>query len=669
VSRASSLSAARVVALPIAVIVLPILLPILAALRPAWFGPLWAPAIWGLGVIASYVGWGSWLARRLLPRLEMDVGLRAGWGLALTVIAGGPLCLTGLATRPVLLAWMFAGIALAARDLGRVAARPLSLRLLRRWETPIVAILGAVAALTYLGSAGRGEPNPSDDWVAYLPFMHKVLQTGTLLDPFSVRRMASYGGQSYLQAMVRIVADDSQMQLFDGGICVVLLLALVLGCRRGAPPASRLLVLLLGAVVVMLPEIRINSASEVSGAVCFLTAYRTLVLVDRHRPGGLRQAFLVALPLAAVSTLRQNYMAVAGVMTLSLVLRPPAATAQQGSDGVADDRPLRAFVRVAGFIVLCLAPWAALALRSHHTFLFPLFPGNYDPGYAGLTAPASLASRFQLYLATVLQDDPIRAMPLLLLIAPAAAFAAHRRALLGLWLGTILGFAFVAMSLPDADNFSIARYGFAFVVTFALAVGIATAELLATGTKRERVLALAVTGFLALQLNGTRPNLVRNLSVGTDRIAATLTRPGPSPMAATAGDVARMQAAVPAGARMLVMIERPYLLDFARNPIDHWDQVGAASPERGLPLRAGSDAVAAYLVRQGIRYMAFTRPDRSTIDLYSRATWRRLLVGRMRVWRITAPIYLAAFDVVDGLARTKRLLYDDGHLVVVDLAS
>ena len=128
-----------------------------------------------------------------------------------------------------------------------------------------------------------------------------------------------------------------------------------------------------------------------------------------------------------------------------------------------------------------------------------------------------------------------------------------------------------------------------------------------------------------------------------------------------------MQAAIPSGARVLAMIERPYLLDFARNRIDHWDQAGAASPPPGLPLRAGSDAVASYLVQQGIRYVAFTRPDRSTIDLYSRATWRRLLVGRMRVWRITAPIYLAAFDVVDELARTKKAVYDDGHLVVVDV--
>jgi hypothetical protein len=205
-------------------------------------------------------------------------------------------------------------------------------------------------------------------------------------------------------------------------------------------------VLLLGGVVVMLPEIRINTASEVSGAVAFLTVYRTLVLVDRFHPGGPKQAFLVALPLAAVSTLRQNYMAVAGIMTLALLLRPPAT-----GDGTREGR-LRELLRVAGFIALCLAPWAALALRSHRTFLFPLFPGNYDPTYAGLTAPASLASRFQLYLSTVLQDDPIRAMPLLLLVAPAAAFAAHRRALLGLWLGTIIGFAFVDMCLTPTTS-------------------------------------------------------------------------------------------------------------------------------------------------------------------------------------------------------------------------
>jgi hypothetical protein len=635
-----------------------ILVPLAAGLAPAWFGPLVAAALWGLGVLLCFYGWGSWLARRLTPALDVDGGLRAGWGLALTVIAGGPLLLLGLARRPVLLVWLFAGIALAAREVMGWRAR----RVNPRWEAPIVAVLVVVAAVTFLGAGGRATPNPSDDWVAYLPFLHKILQTGTLLEPFSLRRMASYGGQSYLQAVVRIGTDDGQMQIFDGGVCIALLLGLVLGARRGMPPASRLLVLLLGAVVVMLPEIRINTASEVSGAALFLTAYRSAVLADRHHVGGWRRAAVVALPLATICTLRQNYIAVAAIMTLALLL--PG----DGADESAARGRARAFGRVVALIGLGLLPWAALAFRSNHTFLFPLFAGNYDPHFAGLAPTGGLADRFKLYLSAMFQDDPIRAMPLLVVIAPAAAMAAHRRPLLGLWLGAIIGFAFLAMGLPEGEPFAVARYAFAFVVAFALALGLATADLLATeNSKRERVLAVAVVGFIVLQLHGTEHNLVRNLGVGIDRIEAT--RPGPAPMHATADEVQRMQAAIPAGARALVMIERPYLLDFARNRLDNWDQPGVASPGRGLRIDAGSERTADYLLGEGIRYLAFTRPDRSQIDLYSRARWKQLLVGHARLWRDTAPVFLAAFDIVDELTRTRATRYDDGHFVVLDLAS
>jgi hypothetical protein len=150
-----------------------LVLPLLAIALAGALGPLAAASIWGLGLIACFAGWGSWLARRLCPGLSVDLGLRAAWGLALTVAAGGPLCLVGAARRPVLLAWAFGGIALAARDGGRWLARRA-----RSWQWPpapawggadalVAAVLLGAVVLTYLGAAARGGPNPSDDFVAY----------------------------------------------------------------------------------------------------------------------------------------------------------------------------------------------------------------------------------------------------------------------------------------------------------------------------------------------------------------------------------------------------------------------------------------------------------------------------------------------------------------------
>jgi len=80
-----------------------VVVPLVALL--GFFGPMWSAAIWALGLVVAFAGWGTFLHRRLAPALDADLGLRAAWGLSLTVAAGGLLCLVGLARRPMLLAW------------------------------------------------------------------------------------------------------------------------------------------------------------------------------------------------------------------------------------------------------------------------------------------------------------------------------------------------------------------------------------------------------------------------------------------------------------------------------------------------------------------------------------------------------------------------------------
>jgi hypothetical protein len=632
---------------------------------PGRFGELAAALIWGLAIIFSFSGWGSWIAGRLVPELDVDWGLRAAWGLAVTLAVGGLLCFCGLARRPVLLIWIFAGMVLAGRQMWksgwprRSGRRPWA-ELPLGWEAVLVAGTVAIAFYLYLGSAARTMPNPSDDWPAYLPFIRRLLQSGRFIDPFSVRRMASYGGQTYLQALVLIVAGNAQIQIFDGGICLLLVLGLVLGFAREARQVSWMVLILLCLLVLMLPDNRVNSASEVSGVVGFVAVFRTLVLVERHGLRGPRVALLIALSIAAAATLRQNYLAVLAFPLGALILR-----------GATDGESWRARARQLGqvglLVVACLLPWAALAFRSNHTFLFPIFHGNYNPAYQGITAPSTWDARLRFYISAVFASEPIRTMPLLLLAAPAIAAGANRRALLGLWAGTIVGFAMLTLSLPDSDNYTMARYDFAYVVAFAIATGLAAAESSSEALSARNLTTFAlVIAALALQIYGSNAAMVRTLTIPLDRMGA-MVGAGPSPVDVSPDDERRMQQAVPPGERLLVMIERPYLLDFSRNRVELLDQPGAVSPPPGLPLGTDGEKVAAYLTAQGLRYVAFTRPDHAKDELYSRAHWKANLSSSARIWRITAPVYLSAFDAVDALARVRKRLYDDGHLVVVDL--
>src|SRR5262249_35945337 len=64
----------------------------------------------------------------------------------------------------------------------------------------------------------------------------------------------------------------------------------------------------------------------------------------------------------------------------------------------------------------------------------------------------------------------------------------------------------------------------------------------------------------------------------------------------------RLQEAVPPGAAILARLDRPFVLDFRRNPVLIIDFPGGASLAPGLPFFQGGEAVARYLTSQGIRW-------------------------------------------------------------------
>lgn len=644
-------------------------LVVLAASRPGH--EIRAAAAWGLVVLVAFAGWGDLVRRTLAPAADVDWGLRAAWGLAATVVVGGLLCLVGLARGPVLVAWTCGGAALLGQALvlrGRPAPRggPEAAPVTPAgWELlPVIGVAG-LAAFIYLGAAGHTFPNPSDDWPAYLPFIRKVLQTGGLVEPFSVRRMAAYGGQTLLQALTSVVARETQIQLFDGGVCLVLIVALVIGFAREARSVVWALLTLTALAVLMLPDGRANSASEMSGVVGLVAAWRTATFVDRRDLRGWPGALLAALPLAAVATLRQNYLATVAVMLFAwLVRRRPRSEAEAGEPRA---ERLRFFGQVALATGACLLPWALLAVRSNRTFLFPLVHGNFHPEAGGISVATPWHERLKICFSAAFHETPVHPTLLLLLALPAAAAGPNRRASLGLWLGAMLGFGFLSWSLPDSDNYTIARYAFAGAVAVLVVAGLAAAETASEGlTKRSLTAAGLVATALALQIYGTHEAATKSLTGALDRLRHVDT--SPDGVTAHPENEQRMQAAVPPGARVLVMIDRPFLLDFARNPIAILDQPGGASPAPGIPLRAGGEAVAAYLRALGFRYFAFVRPEKAQSPLYSLSQWAAYQAGGPPLWKATAPYFLAAFEVVGQLAQHRHRLYDDGALVVVDLA-
>ena len=67
-----------------------------------------------------------------------------------------------------------------------------------------------------------------------------------------------------------------------------------------------------------------------------------------------------------------------------------------------------------------------------------------------------------------------------------------------------------------------------------------------------------------------------------------------------------MQQHVPAGETLVCHLEKPYLLNFNRNPVYIVDWAGGQSPPPGMPFFKGSEALADYLTAQGLRYLAYS---------------------------------------------------------------
>ena len=115
----------------------------------------------------------------------------------------------------------------------------------------------------------------------------------------------------------------------------------------------------------------------------------------------------------------------------------------------------------------------------------------------------------------------------------------------------------------------------------------------------------------------------------------------------------------------MVMLDRPYWLDFQRNPIAVVDLPGYVSPPPGMPLD-DDEALVRYLQTQGFRYLAFVRSTRSEC-VYGRGGWERMLQSGL--WGKAVPLILKIFDRFESLMTSRAHLYDDSKMVVLDLAT
>ncbi len=608
---------------------------------------------WGGLVLASFIGWGGVLHLTLGRQFTArpDWGLRAGWGMALALAIGGGLSALGLMSVAIAVGFVIVGVILAVAFLSRQGFGAIHYR---GWSLLVVIGIAIPLLTRYAAAVHYQAMSCGDDDIAYFPMIVRLLQTGTLIEPFSLRRLAGYGGHTFLQSLVVATGTEANAYLMDRGIALVAAFGLVLGLFRDRASGDLVPVALALLLVVLMPFPLLNSHSHLTGLVLFLTLLRSLdhlretvaVNVDW------RSLLLLGAVVAGTASLRAHFSVAAAIAVAAFWWLV------NWRDGNACAASSRNVIGVGAAALLILSPWIALLQRSSGSWLYPVFRGNHRADFENYSQALVLTDQMA-FLADVFTDPRM-----ILFMLPMALYAFKRpsRAGLAFYIASLVTALMLTWTFTYSDAQNIHRY----VAPFLNVAFIAT-----------------LVAFLDAARHAS-PNSARGRSPGNILIVATVLALAPVMMFKDIRRLADnwgyrslalmerthyvgMQAAVPERARVLTAIDHPFVLDFRRNDIANVDVPGAASPDPGMPFFKGAEALKRYLLDQGISHVAFRDFQVPGGCLYNRRLWEFHRNGPSAEWRMASRFYLDFMDNIETLTRSTSPLFNAGGLIVIKL--
>jgi hypothetical protein len=641
-------------------------------------------ALWGLLLLTSFVAWGRVVQRALGDRRRLGWAFDGSVGMAATLAVFGVLACVRLVSVPPILIWAAAGPLLEAAlrlraapppsdspAAGTTTVRGFAAALLARRPSLIYAVgiglLWTMAALQYCHSVTDATFNAWDDNMAYRSFVQQFLDTGTLYEPFSYRRVASYGGASLLQALVLAFTDRDRIHILDNGIALLLTLGLLTSYRAGPRRTVRAGILVAGLLLLTLPYERHNLGGQMTGVVLFLAVFRLLddSTFDTHAARA--NAVLGGLLAAAICTQRQNYIAAAtGFVALFYLLR--AAYTRRTEWRVWLRQGAMAGIATVAFLL----PWGVLAFINAGTAFYPLMNGNVNSDF-GSVGRVPIADEFKWSLWLLLRFKPLVSISLLFLAAALVPFVRRTRALHAFMLASTFAFALMMHYFRTfADAESILRYLFAFTLAFCLASVLRTFREGARPGGTHAALAATALAAVAVgtQILSAREKTLELYSQRIDAAAQIFDRVDDRRADdSLAAFYRRLQESVPPGEPILVTLDHTYYLDGRRNRIYNNDHPGTTGPRGGPPAFKGPEAFASYLGSVGIRYYAYVFGPSS--PEYKRDQWEGARIeGRQGIWlQRQARFALDYFDTVTALAASRRSVFHEGDVRVLDLAT
>jgi hypothetical protein len=624
--------------------------------------------LWIALLLLSFAGWGT-LAARAFGADSIRGFVRLALGIAAVVAVSGFLLAAHLLSFLPLAALVFVGATTelwhlfgAAADLRRDAmGRPVlrfdNLRLGDVGYWVAAAIVLTVAALRLIASAKSALAWwGADDSPAYWAFIRELTQRGSFDQPFSFRRMVAFGGQTALQALICLGVPVKSANVFDVGICPLVMTGILLQVGRG-----RWLAIAAGLLVTLLPTSALNSGSNFSGSLLFLLVYFTLRFASDESPR--RGGALTGMAAAALCTLRHSFIPGCGA------LLAVAALAHFAEPGTKLRRERLAFFAAAAIaFAVTIAPWSLASLIASHTPLFPLIKGTYRGGGVDLGADGA---KWLAGLKGIFETPP-PAPQLLVVFAALLALGARlsRAALVPLALGTLACTLLLAKAAPLNPTDDVRYLAAPWI---GLLVAFYGEALLGSGgpegaTRDPLPVGAVAIVLVALQL---APALAPGLNAVFEEDGLRVTWPAWEGEKAGRAAALALQAKIPPGRKVLAGCDEVYRYDFARNKLLLIDLPTVASPflmpaEKATPEEY--EKTIAELQRRGIQYLLYTNPDASHA-MYSAARWASFRNDGYRTHELLVPRFLAWANFVRYVAAHRPVIATLGMDGVADLGA
>lgn len=628
---------------------------------------------WAVVCAAVLFGLGGAVRRVLVAELAIGEQLAAGTCAWLAI--SGALLALNIASRIPLLVIAAVGVVGAGLEIReRVRQpRPPSDDADRGPWLAFLLVLSLFLLLNLLGMLGtRG--NAADDQAAYTGFVKRVLDCGDLIEPFSFRRVSAYGGQTMLHALAALRGEVGTLDLLDRGIFqwIAVISTIELARRRGLGFAMSSTITI---VLVSLFDMQLNSGPIWSSYTLFLAAYGFSTRLDLP----VRARLILALAcLGATCTLRQNFLVPAGLFGVFLVLGHLRERTRERSLAAAWREERVTVVLAIAAAAIVVVPYMIATLRSSGTALYPIMRGTGSPDAPLRPAGNTPLDELAFFISIICIPEPIRVWWLLvpvMLIArdprPLKPFSAYA-------LACGIGFVALLHSFMLSDAWNLWRYAFGFLTPLAIILTIEVAVQLPflgrsvepsdSRTGRLGVpVAAAFLVWLALVVNMIegRQNTARRFNNMLQNLTAAASI-DPSSVEPRLATYAAMQRSVPEGATLATLLDDTWQLDYARNRIVNLDVPGFAAPAPGLPSFTTPDHWRAYFASQGIRYVAFIDPDRSSY-LFRRALWTQRMFRDDEIFQYMSAHMVDTLDTLRNFVRTASVLFDRDGLYVLDL--